>query len=325
MKAAYTASDKMRNMVGDNRSLIPILGRFDIPLGVADMTVRELCQMHGVDENTFLCVVNFCSGRDYSFDNISLPTLMSYLKEAHKYFLEFNLPNIRRRLLEAVDCSGTDGIGIMILRFYDEYVSEVRRHMEYENEKVFVYVEQVIGGFLNSEYSISKFEGTHSPIGDRLTELKDVIIRYYPKKNNYLLNEVLQDIILCEEDLNSHCMVEDKIFVPAVKQAEQLLMSSGNISYSEGNIQQPIGSKKSESLSEREKEVLVCIAKGQSNKEIADTLFLSVHTIATHRRNISGKLQIHSTAGLIIYAIASGLVNLQDISGQSQGLLRQEL
>ena len=60
----------------------------------------------------------------------------------------------------------------------------------------------------------------------------------------------------------------------------------------------------------------MCVAKGLSNKEIADSLFLSVHTVATHRRNISGKLQIHSTAGLIIYAIANKLVSLQDIREQ---------
>ena len=301
MASAYKSTDLMRDMVSENSSLIPVLGRFGIPLGFADKTVGEVCRAQEVDQDTFLAVVNFSSGKEYSTDGISLPTLMEYLRQAHTYFLEFNLPAIRRRLLEAVDCSGEDGIGLMILRFYDGYVSEVRRHMEYENDTVFVF---------------SNFEGTHSPIGSKLKELKDVIIRYYPEKNNYLLNEVLLDIIRCEEDLSSHCRVEDKIFVPAVKLAEQQLASSGNASYSDGSGRQQDGDAKSETLSDREKEVLVCVAKGLSNKEIADSLFLSVHTVATHRRNISGKLQIHSTAGLIIYAIANKLVSLQDIREQ---------
>ena len=50
-----------------------------------------------------------------------------------------------------------------------------------------------------------------------------------------------------------------------------------------------------------------------SNKEIADALFLSVHTVTTHRRNISNKLQIHTAAGLTIYAISNKLLNLNDI------------
>ena len=50
-----------------------------------------------------------------------------------------------------------------------------------------------------------------------------------------------------------------------------------------------------------------------SNKAIADKLYLSIHTVITHRRNIARKLQIHSPAGLTIYAIVNKLVELSDI------------
>jgi DNA-binding NarL/FixJ family response regulator len=66
-------------------------------------------------------------------------------------------------------------------------------------------------------------------------------------------------------------------------------------------------------LSIREKEILTCVVKGQTNKEIAESLFLSTHTVITHRRNIARKLEIHSTAGLTIYAIVNKLVELDDI------------
>lgn len=68
-----------------------------------------------------------------------------------------------------------------------------------------------------------------------------------------------------------------------------------------------------ESLSQREKEIIILVVKGMTNKEIADRLFLSVHTVITHRRNIARKLQIHSPAGLTIYAILNKLVELKDI------------
>ncbi len=66
-------------------------------------------------------------------------------------------------------------------------------------------------------------------------------------------------------------------------------------------------------LSQREKEIVTCVVKGMTNKAIADKLFLSIHTIITHRRNIARKLQIHSPAGLTIYAIVNKLVALEDI------------
>lgn len=68
-----------------------------------------------------------------------------------------------------------------------------------------------------------------------------------------------------------------------------------------------------EILSVREKEIVTFVVKGMTNKEIADVLFLSTHTVITHRRNIARKLQIHSPAGLTIYAIVNKLIELQDI------------
>ena len=313
MLAGYKPTDKMRELVKDNSSLILVMGRFGISLGFGDKSIREVCKIHQVDERTFTEVANFCSGREYRFEAISLQALIEYLKQAHTYYLEFNLPNIRRKLIEALDCSGGNNIAMLIVRFYDEYVSEVRRHMEHENKTVFVYVEQLLSGFLNKTYSISTFEGKHAQIGNKLKELKDIIIQYYPEKNNYSLNEVLLNIILCEEDLTQHCKIEDKLFVPAVKALESQLKKSGEVLYIDDVQNDALEKEKLDVLSDREKDVLIHIAKGLSNKEIAEAMCLSVHTIATHRRNISTKLQIHSSVGLAIYAIANNLVDLQDV------------
>ena len=309
----YKPTDKMRDLVKDNSVLILVMGRFGISLGFGDKSVRDVCRIQNVNENTFLEVVNFVSDREYNYKSISLPSLIGYLKKAHEYFLDFNLPNIRRKLIESIDCSGTNDIALLIVKFYDEYVTEVRKHMEYENEVVFSYVEQLSQGFLNRSFSISNFAGKHSPISNKLKELKDIIIRYYPEKNNYLLNSVLLDILLCEQDLTSHCMIEDLLFVPAVRLLEQQIKMSGQILYTDETNNEIVDNDKLDVLSDREKDIIICITKGMNNKEIADYLFLSVHTVTTHRRNISNKLQIHTTAGLIIYAIANKLVDINDI------------
>lgn len=68
-----------------------------------------------------------------------------------------------------------------------------------------------------------------------------------------------------------------------------------------------------DALSQREKEIIGCIVRGMTNKEIAEKLFISVHTVITHRRNITRKLQIHSAAGLTIYAIVNKLVELGEV------------
>ena len=68
-----------------------------------------------------------------------------------------------------------------------------------------------------------------------------------------------------------------------------------------------------ENLSTREKEIIFHVVKGFTNQEIADKLFLSVHTVMTHRRNIARKLQIHSATGLTIYAIVNKIIDLSEI------------
>ena len=68
-----------------------------------------------------------------------------------------------------------------------------------------------------------------------------------------------------------------------------------------------------ESLSHREKEIVSLVVKGYTNQEIADKLYLSIHTVITHRRNIAKKLEIHSATGLTIYAIVNRIVDLSDI------------
>lgn len=72
-------------------------------------------------------------------------------------------------------------------------------------------------------------------------------------------------------------------------------------------------SEEQQTLSIREKEIVICVVKGMTNREIADRLFLSTHTVITHRRNIARKLQVHSASGLTIYAIVNKLVELSDL------------
>lgn len=66
-------------------------------------------------------------------------------------------------------------------------------------------------------------------------------------------------------------------------------------------------------LSSREKEILVCVAKGMLNKEIADKLNLSIYTVITHRKNITRKIGIKTVAGLTVYALLNNLIDMNSV------------
>ena len=62
-------------------------------------------------------------------------------------------------------------------------------------------------------------------------------------------------------------------------------------------------------LSERELGIIVHIAEGLTNTQIADQLFLSTHTVNTHRKNIMAKLGVKNTAGIVMYAVKTNLIS----------------
>ena len=311
----YEPSDKMITLIKDNYSVLQALGAFGINLGFGDKTVSETCEMNGVDTYTFLAVINFTINDYANFEDdeqISVPTLLHYLKASHTYYLDFQLPFIRRELQESI--SENDPLGMLIMKIYNEYAQEIRRHMKYEEKTLFPYVESLLEGRPLNDYNIEMFSKHHDQTDKTLRELKLMIIKYLPADNlhNNQLTATLYDIYNNEEWLKQHAEVEDHIFTPAIKRLERMVRKD-DVSRNISSMVFKGGQDNNEALSDREREVIIGVVQGLQNKEIADRLFISVNTVITHRRNIARKLQIHSPAGLTIYAIVNGLVDISSV------------
>jgi regulator of cell morphogenesis and NO signaling len=276
----------MSELLTRDRKAMQIVNRFGIPLGVGDKTIDAICKQHGIHTPTFLAIVNH---ETYSTE-IDLPTLQTYLKNAHTYFLEFLLPRIRRQLIEAINPTDqSDQVAMLILRYFDEYVQEIRIHIQHEDE---------------GQLEVHATDDQH--IAKKLQELVSLIIKYYPAHSSYpfaneLLTTVLLGIYQTEEELQTHCAIEDEILRPAmIQKKDRYAERRKTAALKDGQ----------EELSEREKEVVTLVVQGLINKEIADKLHLSLHTVIAHRKNIARKLNIHSTAGLTIYAIVNKLIEV---------------
>jgi len=311
----YEADDQMITLIGDNYGLLQALGSFGISLGFGDATVEETCESNHVDTHTFLTVVNYTINGiavDEDDHQLSVPTLLHYLEASHDYFIDFQLPYIRRELEESLD--EKNSLSLFILQMYDEYACEIRRHMNYEQETLFPYVKNLLVGQSASDYNVETFSKHHDAADRQLHELKILIIKYLPQDglHNNQLTATLHDIFENEVWLRQHAMVEDHIFVPAIRRLERQV-KNGDVTRSITDMVFKNGPKSADALSDREKEVIVSLVQGMSNKEIAAHLGISANTVITHRRNIARKLQIHSPAGLTIYAIVEGLVDINAV------------
>lgn len=311
---SYRPNQTMRETIRDNSMLLMAISRFDIAFGFGDKSISDVCADNGIDTNTLLAVFNLLSEKDFSHYSVALPSLMDYLKRAHSSFLNYTLPKIRHNLIDAINYSETNEIAFQLIKFYDDYVDEVKKHMDYENDVIFTYVDNLLRGAVYDDFNISRFSESHSHMVTKLRDLKNVFVCHYKQRDNARLSSVLFDIIMCEKDFMSHFEVERQLLFPEIKNLENSLRSSSHQprpltsdSYCDTDTSQ-------DTLSKRERDIVACIAHGLANKEIADELCLSVHTVTTHRRNICAKLGIHSSAGLTVYAILHHLVELDDVT-----------
>ena len=317
MSEHYKSTDKLSMVLANDYRLLQVMSRFGITLGFGEKTIGEVCRQQGVDTDTFLTIINYVKdgAPDYlqNVTDVKVDSVLDYLQRTHHYFIGYLFPHIRWHLLNAIDCSVKNEVAFLVLKFFDEYVEEVRKHMEYEENTVFTYVQKLIDGEAIDIEGGHLLSRHHASIESKLKELKKLFIQYYPQQeNNEKLTAVIISIYQAEEELSIHCLVEDNIFSPAVRKLEHHNKQKGGASLDETG--EDNASAADEQLSEREKQIVVCVAKGMANKEIADKLFLSINTVTTHRRNIARKLHIHSSAGITIYAIVNKLVTLEEVN-----------
>ena len=321
----FTEDTRMSELIHDDYRLLQVISRFGIGLGFGNQSVKATCEKDGVHLATFLAVVNFVINGGHVntaelAQEVSVSELMRYLQRSHSYFVDFRLPAIRRKLIEAIDYSAQNQVAFLILKFYDEYAAEVGRHMEYENTHIHTYVQQLLEGQAPADHAsytalAHQHQDNHASLNKSSDELKAIITKYYSgRTDTQRLADTLMDIFIMEEDLLSHCLLEDTLFAQAVQALESEVRVKANNGWKAGApAVSPEETATAGDLSEREKEVICHVVRGLSNKEIAGKMFISTNTVMTHRRNIARKLQIHSPAGLTIYAIVNGLINLDEV------------
>ena len=222
----YQANDRMADLIEENYRLLQVISRFGMSLGFGDKTVDEVCRIYDVDTVTFLAIINFMhSGYTQvseNLNNLSVPALINYLRQSHVYFLDYVFPRLRKELREVLSEDMENPINVLITKQFDNYMAELNKHMKYEDENLFPYVEELIAGHVATNYELSTFSKRHHSMDSKLRELKRILVRYSPKVvNRNELNAVLYQIYVCEDELDAHCKAEDYIFVPAVYNLEE--------------------------------------------------------------------------------------------------------
>ena len=170
------------------------------------------------------------------------------------------------------------------------------------------YVQDLIIGAHRGTFCIDRFEENHSNIDEKLSDFKNLVMKSLPPECDRSSRiSLLLKIFALQEDLKCHTYIEDSVLVPMVRLLENPHHSREGVAASEE------ADTERQELSDREKEILVSVAQGLLNKEIADKHNISINTVITHRKNITRKIGIKTVAGLTVYAILNNLIDINAI------------
>ena len=301
-ESLFTGNTKVSDIVDIQPHLLGVFPRIGMPLGFGDASVSEACSRAGVDENTFLLICNLYAFPDKrpdpaGFASIDPGSVAAYLRRSHRFYLDemmVSLFGAVEKMLENCEPRRRR----IILEFFTDYRTDLENHFLFEEEHVFPYLKELFPGG-NGGAQRAGIVDEHEHIEQQIGDLIHLVMKYLPAecKNSDTL-QVLSLLFFLQQDLDRHTLFEDAMLGLSTRDGKR----------------PKAGDRPTEQLSDREKEILVCVAQGLQNKEIADKFNLSIYTVTTHRKNITRKTGIKSIAGLTVYAILDGLIDIESVS-----------
>ena len=235
---------------------------------------------------------------ELSIEKDRLQDILNFLRKSHRYYMDVMVPNLAASL-ERMTEPCTLHQRQTLWKFFTDYKEELIGHFSYEENVAFPYIEAMLSGQQGPQYTIDEYEQNHSNVEEKLADLKNLITMSLPQECRHEdVNHVLGSLDALEMDLKKHTFIEDDVLIPAAKQLEERVAAART---------------DTDDLSPREKEILVCVAKGMLNKEIADLYNISIYTVITHRKNITRKTGIKTVAGLTVYAILNNLIDMNSV------------
>lgn len=224
---------RLSEVVEEHPSLIPVINRFGIRLGLGDKTVKAICDEHALDTDFLLTMINTFLNEEY-FPEKKLQTfhasqIIDYLKKTNQYYLRYQLPNIERHLTSFITMSvpGNNTLGL-IGRFFSSFKEELTARIRQDDETCFPYCMSLCERLreANAEtidgLQIPTGQQTDDPIEALLNDLKNIMVKHLSGDyDENLCYAVLFAIASLEKDIKQHNRIRYRILNPMVAAMER--------------------------------------------------------------------------------------------------------
>ncbi|MDR0394878.1 MAG: helix-turn-helix transcriptional regulator [Tannerella sp.] len=292
---------RMSEVVEEHLSLIPVINRFGIRLGLGDDTALEICNKHKINIDFFITMINTFLNESYfpekKLQGFHLTQIVDYLTKTNQYYLQSQIPNIERHLRPLISVGNPANESLTLIgKLFETFKSHLLKRIESDETEWFPHIIRLCEKQTDNKslpYYPTNMSDPEEPTEALLVDLKHIIIKHLSGNyNENLCYAVIFAIHTLHTDIKQHNRIRYRILAPIVCGMEK-----------DGN----------KNLSSREIEVLKQIVKGETNKEVAEHLCISLNTVLTHRKNITSKLGIKTIPGLTFYAITNGIISGEEI------------
>ncbi|WP_199652958.1 helix-turn-helix transcriptional regulator [Parabacteroides sp. AM08-6] len=225
---------QMSEVVEEHPSLIPVINRFGIRLGLGDKSVKTICEENKLDTDFLLIVINTFLNEEY-FPEKKLQTfhtsqIIDYLTKTNQYYQRYQIPNIERHLGSFIAMSTPANNTVNLIgKFFSSFREELTSRIEKDKTIWFPYCLS-LSEKLN-EYPCERKEALHlgseqrleDPIEALLADLKSIMIKHL--SGNYdenLCYAVIFAISSLEKDMKQHNRIRYRILTPMVSAMEKL-------------------------------------------------------------------------------------------------------
>ncbi len=231
----------MADVIHMDFRLIPIIGRFGIDYGFQDKTIADVCEEQGINRCFFLEIINLYHNPNYISEkqnqDFDCDLTIQYMLKTHAYYRNRKIPEIEK-IIEEMErkVSGKNRNNITLLKdFFYKYKNELEKHLSYEEPAIFAYAGRLKDALSKNIYEqelIHKIKSNpleeypeHSNLKFKLSDLKNLIIRYLPP---VLCKASCQRLLIAlfhlENDLDNHFKIEEKVLITQIKSLEKKIL-----------------------------------------------------------------------------------------------------
>lgn len=208
---------RLCDVIRQEPSIIPVVNRFGINLGVGDFSVREVCRSNSIDEKFFLAILNTFINENYfpesALKSFNVAEIVDYLDKTDTYYADFQLSNIERHfnLLLRGSLDKNTNLELM-LRFFEGLKGDLLSRIEYDRVTLFPSI--ISSGTMPSDCPSESFD---SGVEDKLGDLKSMFIKHLTGSYDpNLCYGVVVAIVTLEKDIRQNNRIRSRILLPLV-------------------------------------------------------------------------------------------------------------